>query len=110
MVVHFNRLKPYLPRPRLQPTLHDLEGDAGQPMDLKVGERAPLELPGARTADVLSGEPAPLENTAAFRGGPNHQPTRSTRDRHVPALMEDFLLRKDIDNALPPLGRGGGCV
>ena len=109
MVVHFNRRKPYLRRPpQLQPTLHDVERDAGRPTDLNVGERAVLELPWARTADALPGGLAPTENAAAVNRGPDLRPRRSTRDRRVPSWMEDFLLEKDIDNALPPLGRGWG--
>ena len=112
MVVHFNRLKPYLRRPpQLQPTLHDVERDAGQPTDLNVGERAVSGLPWARAADALPGGPAPTEVAPAVNREPDPQPRRSTRDRHVPAWMAwmgDFLLGEDIDNALPPLGRGGG--
>ena len=108
MIVHFNRLKPYLRRPpQLQPTLHDVERDAGQPTDLNLGERAVLELPWARAADALPGGPAPNENAAAVNREPDLQPRRSTRDRRVPAWMGDFLLGEDIDNALSPLGRGG---
>ena len=88
-----NRLKP-----QLQPTLHDVERDAGQPTDLNVGERAVLALPGG---------PAPTENAAAVNREPDLQPRRSTRDRRIPAWMGDFLLGEDIDNALSPLGRGG---
>ena len=106
--MHFNRLKRYLRRPpQLQPTLPDVERDAGQPMDLNVGERAVLELPWARTADALPGDPAPTENAAAVNCEPDLRLRRSTRDRRVPAWMGDFLLGKDIDNALSPLGRGG---
>ena len=108
MIVHFNCLKPYLRRPpRLQPTLHGIERDAGQPTDLHVGERAVLELPWARTADALPGGPAPTENAAAVNRKPDLRPRRSTRDRRVPAWMGDFLLGKDINKALSPLGRGG---
>ena len=108
MIAHFNRLKPYLRRPpQLQPTLHDVERDAGQPTDLNLGERAVLELPWARAADALPGGPAPTENAAAVNREPELQPRRSTRDRRVPAWMADFLLGEDIDNALSPLGRGG---
>ena len=108
MIVHFNRLKPYLRRPpQLQPTLHDVERDAGQPTDLNLEERAVLELPWARAADALPGGPAPTENAAAVNREPDLQPRRSTRDRRVPAWMGDFLLGEDIDNALSPLGRGG---
>ena len=107
MIVHFNRLKPYLWRlPQLQPTLHDVERDAGQPTDLNVGERAVLELPWARTADALPGDPAPTEHVATVNHGPNLRPRCSTRGCHVPTWMGDFLLGKDIDNAFPPLGRG----
>ena len=106
MIVHFNRLKPYIWRPpQLQPTLHDVERDAGQPTNLNVGV-AVLELPWARTADALPGGPPPTENAAAVNREPDLRPRRSTRDRRVPAWMGDFLLGKDIDNALPPLGRG----
>ena len=108
MIVHFNRLKPYLRRPRqLQPTLHDVESNAGQPTDLNVGERAVLELPLARTADALPKGPAPTENAAAVNREPDLRPRRSTRDRRVPAWMGDCLLGKDIDKALSPLGSGG---
>ena len=108
MVVHFNRLKPYLRRPpQPQPTLHDVERDTGQPTDLNVGERAVSGLPWARAADAPPGSPAPTENTAAVNREPDPQPRRSTRDHRVPAWMGDFLLGEDIDNALPPLGRRG---
>ena len=108
MIVHFNCLKPYLRRPpQLQPTLLDVERDAGQPTDLNVGECAVLELPWARTADALPGDPAPNENAAAVNHEPDLRPRCSTRDRRVPAWMGDFFLGKDIDNALSPLGRGG---
>ena len=91
--MHFNHLKPYLRRPpQLQPTLHDVERDAGQPTDLNVGERAVLELPWARTADALPRGPFPTENGAAVNRGPDLRPTRSTRDRHVPTWMGDYLL------------------
>ena len=86
MIVHLNHLKPYLRRPpQLQPTLPDVERDAGQPMDLNVGERAVLELPWGRTADALLGGPAPTENAAAVNRRPDLRPRHSTRDRRVPA-------------------------
>ena len=66
-----------------------------------------LELPGAHDADALPGGPAPTENAAAVNREPDVQLRRSTRDRRVPASMEDFLLGEDIDNALPPPGREG---
>ena len=66
-----------------------------------------LELPWARTADALPGGPAPIENAAAVNREPDLRPRRSARVRRVPAWMGDFILGKDIDNALSPLGRGG---
>ena len=83
IIVQFNRLKPYLPRPaQLQPMSHDVEGVADLPVDLNVGERVVMESPTARGIDTLPGDQAP-------------------------AWMGDFLVGKDIDNALPPLGREG---
>ena len=88
MVVHFNLLKPYLQRcPQLQPTLHDVERDAGQPTDLNVGERAVLGLLWACATDALPGGPAPTENAAAVNREPDPQSRHSTRDRRVPAWM-----------------------
>ena len=67
MIVHFNRLKPYLPRPaQHRPKLHDVKGVAGLPVDLNVGERVVMESPTARVIDALPGEPAPTENAAAI--------------------------------------------
>ena len=72
MIVHFNCLKPYLWRPpQLQPTLHDVERDAGKPTDLNVGERAVLGLPWARASDALPGGPAATENAAAVNREPD---------------------------------------
>ena len=83
MIVHFNRLKRYLRRPpQLQPTLPDVERDAGQPTDLNVGQRAVLELPWARTADALPGDPAPTENAAAVN-----------REHHIGPPAETFNQR-----------------
>ena len=75
-------------------------------MDLNVGEHAVLELPWACAADALPGSPAPSENAVAVNRDPGLQQRRSTRGRRVSAWMGDFLLREDINNALPPLGRG----
>ena len=109
MIVHFNRLKRYLRRPpQLQPTLPDVERDAGQPTDLNVGERAVLELPWARPQMPCLGIPPQLRmpQLSTVNIISDLRPRRSTRDRRVPAWMGDFLLGKDIDNALSPLGRG----
>ena len=72
-----------------------------------MGERALSGLPWARAADALPVGSVPTENAAAVNREPNPQPRRSTRDRRVPAWMGAFLLGEDINNALPPLGRGG---
>lgn len=91
------RRKQYPRRPsQLQPALHEVKRDTGQPTDLNVGERDVLELPWARATDALPGGPAPTENAAAVNHEPDLQLRRSTRDRRVPASMGDFLFRMKI--------------
>ena len=107
MIVHFNRLKPYIPRPaQLRPQLHDVEGVEGLPVDLNVGERFVMASPTARSIDALPGDPAPTENAAVINRESDRRPRRSNRNRQAPAWMGGFLVGKDIDNALPPLRRG----
>ena len=107
MIVHFNRLKPYLPRPaQPRPKLHDVEEIAGLPVDLNVGERVVMQSPTACSVDALPGDPAPTENAAVINRESDRRPRRSNRNRQAPAWMGEFLVGKDIDNALPPLGRG----
>ena len=111
MIVHFNRLKPYFPRPaQLQPMSHDVEGVAGLPVDLNVEERVVMESPTARGIDALPGDLAPTENAAVINRESDRRLRRSNRNRQAPAWMGDCLVGKNIDNALPPLGRGGGGV
>ena len=53
-----------------------------------------------------------MENATVISDDPDARVRRSERSRRSPACMGDFLLGKDFDNALPPLGRkggGGGC-
>ena len=108
MIVHFNRLKPYFRRPaQLQPMSNDVEGVAGLPVDLNVEERVVMESPTARGIDALPGDLAPTENAAVIDRESDRRPRRSNRNRQAPAWMGDFLVGKDIDDALPPLGRGG---
>lgn len=65
MILHFNCLKPYLPRPAsLQPKLDDVEGVAGLSVDLNVGECVVMESPTACGIDALPGDAAPTENAA----------------------------------------------
>ena len=102
LIVHFNRLKPYRTRPvLLLPSLHDVEEDRNLPKDPYVGEQAVLRSP-------LTTGPALMENAAVIGDEPDARVRRSARSRRSPAWMGDFLLGKDLDNALPPLGRGGG--
>lgn len=101
LIVHFNRLKPYRTRPvLLQPSLHDVEEDINLPTDPNVGEQAIMRSP-------LTTGPAPMENAAVISDEPDARVRRSARSRCSPTWMRDFLLGKDFDNALPPLGRGG---
>ena len=99
--MHFNRLKPYRSRPiQLQPSLHNVEEDRNLPTVPNVGEHAVEKSP-------LTTDPAPMENAAVISDESDARVRRSARSRHSPAWMGDFLLGKDFDNALPPLGRGG---
>ena len=108
MVVHFNRLKPYLPRPaQLRLKLHDVNGVACLPVDLNVGERVVMESPTARVIDALPGDPAQTDNAAVINRESNRRPTRSIRNSQASACMGDFLVGKEIDNTLPPLGSWG---
>ena len=96
LIVHFNRLKPSCSRPiQIQSSLHNVEEDRNLPTDPNIGEHA-VERSPLTTAAVISDE-----SDARVR--------RSARSRHSPALIGDFLLGKDFDNALPPLGRRGEC-
>ena len=56
----------------------------------------------------LTTDPTPMVNAADISDEPDARVRRSARNRDSPAWMGDFLLSKDFDNALPPLGRG--CV
>ena len=76
-------------------------------MDLNVEERVVMDSPTARGIDALPGDLASTENAAVIDRESDRRPRRSNRNRQAPAWMGDFLLGKDIDNALPPLGRGG---
>ena len=110
MIVHFNRLKPYHARPvQLQPQPPDVEVVARLPANLNVGEQAVMGSPETCPADPLPEDSTPTENATVISHEPDRLLRRSTRSRRAPAWMEDFLSGKDIDNALPPLGRGG-CV
>ena len=51
-------------------------------------------------------DPALIENAAVISDEPDARVQRSARSCHSPPWMRDFLLGKDFDNALPPLGRG----
>ena len=95
--MHFNRLKQYRSRPvQPQPSLHDVEDDRNLPTDPNVGEHAVMRSP-------LTTDPAPMENAAVISDEPDARVRRSARSRHSPAWMEDFLLGKEFDNALPLL-------
>ena len=90
LIVHFNRLKPYQARPaELQLTMRDTEEVADLSTDLNVGEHA-----------VMGSQ-------RAYNVEPDQTLRRSDRNRRAPAWMGDFLLEKDLDAALLPLGRGG---
>ena len=71
--------------------------DRNLPTDPNVGEHAVMRSP-------LTTDPAPMENAADISDEPDARVQRSAKNRHPPAS----LLGKDFDNALPPLGRGGG--
>ncbi|PFX13471.1 Retrovirus-related Pol polyprotein [Stylophora pistillata] len=89
LIVHFNRLKPYHARPvELQPTMRDTEEVGDLSMDLNVGEHAVV-----RSQRAHNVEPAQTLR-------------RSDRNRHAPVWMGDFLLEKDLDTTLLPLGEG----
>ena len=108
MIVHFNHLKPYCARPvQLQPQPPDVEVVARLPEDLNVGEQAVMESRETCPADLLPEDSTPTENATVISHEPDRPLRRSTRSRRAPAWMGDFLSGKDIDNALPPLGRGG---
>lgn len=90
LIVHFNRLKPYpTRRVELQPTMRDTKEVGNLSMDLNVGEHAVV-----RSQRAHNVEPAPTLR-------------HSDRNRRAPVWMRDFLLEKDLDTTLLPLGEGG---
>lgn len=57
--------------------------------------------------DVNVGEHAVVRSQRAHNVEPAQTLRRSDRNRRAPVWMRDFLLEKDLDTTLLPLGEGG---
>ena len=76
LIVHFNRLKPYLTRPvELHPSLYDVEEYRNLFTDLRVGEHAVMKSP-------LTTDPAPMGRSADISNETDPRVRRSARSRH----------------------------
>ena len=87
----------------------DAEEVANLPTDLNVGEHmhAVMGSPRTHNVDPLSTDLGSMENAAVVSHEPDRRLKHSARNRRAPTWMGDFLLGKDIDNTLLPLGKGG---